>query len=135
MLTDRLKNVMDLAFSTVNINDSQQTRQLTEATVRDSAAMKQISYLTMIFLPASFLASVFGMNVEEFSSGGYQTLAHYAEVTLSLTLFTIYTVVTLQTQSSFHDRNAPFLRRAVWPILTFQKMMCKTKEKTVEDIV
>jgi hypothetical protein len=75
------------------------------------------------------------MNVEEFSSGGYQTLAHYAEVTLSLTLFTIYTVVTLQTQSSFHDRNAPFLRRAVWPILTFQKMMCKTKEKTVEDIV
>jgi hypothetical protein len=41
------------------------------------------------------------MNVEEFSSGGYQTLAHYAEVTLSLTLFTIYTVVTLQTQSSF----------------------------------
>jgi hypothetical protein len=135
MLTDRLKNVMDLAFSTVNINDSQQTRQLTEATVRDSAAMKQISYLTMIFLPASFLASVFGMNVEEFSSGGYQTLAHYAEVTLSLTLFTIYTVVTLQTQSSFHDRNAPFLRRAVWPILTFQKMMWKTKEKTVEDIV
>jgi hypothetical protein len=46
MLTDRLKNVMDLAFSTVNINDSQQTRQLTEATVRDSAAMKQVSFFS-----------------------------------------------------------------------------------------
>jgi len=75
MLSSRLKNVMDLAFATVNIEDSKQTRTLTEATVRDSAAMKQvslflrnwsphqvltyyhqISYLTMVFLPASFLA-------------------------------------------------------------------------------
>ncbi|KAG1805980.1 uncharacterized protein BJ212DRAFT_1486114 [Suillus subaureus] len=135
MLTNRLKNVMDLAFATVNLNDSKQTRKLTEATVRDSAAMKQISYLTMIFLPASFLASVFGMNVGEFSSGGLQTLTHYVEVTVSLTLLTIYTVVTLQTHSSFHDPNAPFLRRAVWPALTFWKMMHKPKEKTMEDMV
>jgi hypothetical protein len=74
MLSSRLKNAMDLAFATVNIEDSRQTRALTEATVRDSAAMKQvpflharlphqvltsctqISYLTMVFLPASFIA-------------------------------------------------------------------------------
>jgi len=75
MLSNRLKNVMDLAFATVNLEDSKQTRTLTQATVRDSAAMKQvsffprnrsphkvltnycqISYLTMVFLPASFLA-------------------------------------------------------------------------------
>ncbi|KAG1883344.1 hypothetical protein F4604DRAFT_285195 [Suillus subluteus] len=135
MLTNRLKNVMELAFATVNLNDSKQTRKLTEATVRDSAAMKQISYLTMIFLPASFLASVFGMNVGEFSDGGLQTLAHYAEVTVSLTLLTIYVVITFQTQSTFHDPRAPFLRRAVWPVLTFWKMVYKLKEKTVEDMV
>ncbi|KAG2035206.1 hypothetical protein BDR03DRAFT_983811 [Suillus americanus] len=135
MLTNRLKNVMDLAFATINLNDSTQTRELTEATVRDSAAMKQISYLTMIFLPASFLASVFGMNVGEFSNGGLQTLAHYAEVTVSLTLLTIYVVVTFQTRSSFHDHNSPFLRRAVWPVLTFWKMMYKLKEKPAEDTV
>ncbi|KAG2035211.1 hypothetical protein BDR03DRAFT_923194 [Suillus americanus] len=143
MLTNRLKNVMDLAFATINLNDSTQTRELTEATVRDSAAMKQvsffsetkISYLTMIFLPASFLASVFGMNVGEFSNGGLQTLAHYAEVTVSLTLLTIYVVVTFQTHSTFHDHNAPFLRRAVWPVLTFWKMMYKLREKPAEDMV
>jgi len=75
MLSNRLKNVMNLAFATVNIEDSKQMRTLTQATVRDSAAMKQvsffprnrsphqvltnycqISYLTMVFLPASFLA-------------------------------------------------------------------------------
>ena len=42
MLSSRLKNAMDLAFATVNIEDSRLTRTLTEATVRDSAAMKQV---------------------------------------------------------------------------------------------
>jgi len=31
-------------------------KTMTEATVRDSEAMKRISYLTMVFLPASFVA-------------------------------------------------------------------------------
>lgn len=43
-------------FSSVNIEDSKQMKGLTQATVRDSAAMKQIAYLTMVFLPASFAA-------------------------------------------------------------------------------
>lgn len=42
MQSSRLKNVMDLAFATVNIEDSRHMRDLTEATVRDSAAMKQV---------------------------------------------------------------------------------------------
>ena len=44
MLSNRLKNVMNLAFATVNIEDSKQMRTLTQATVRDSAAMKQVSF-------------------------------------------------------------------------------------------
>lgn len=40
--SSRLKNVMDLAFATVNIEDSKHMRDLTEATVRDSGAMKQV---------------------------------------------------------------------------------------------
>ncbi|KAF6751701.1 hypothetical protein DFP72DRAFT_473080 [Ephemerocybe angulata] len=54
----RLKNVMNLVFSSVNIEDSRRMQKMTEAVVRDSAAMKQIAYLTMIFLPASFIAVV-----------------------------------------------------------------------------
>ncbi|KAG2130887.1 hypothetical protein DEU56DRAFT_740368, partial [Suillus clintonianus] len=144
MLSNRLKNVMDLAFATVNIDDSTQNRRMTEATVRDSAAMKQISYLTMVYLPASFLASVFGMNVAEFN-GGLESLARYVEVTVGLTLLTIYVVVTLQTHSSFHNHNAPFMQRAVWPVLLCWKLMTskpldggrtkKTTEKTAGDMV
>ncbi|KAG2065410.1 hypothetical protein BDR04DRAFT_1174855 [Suillus decipiens] len=135
-LSSRLKNMMDLAFAGINIDDNSQARKLTEATVRDSAAMKQasISYLTMVFLPASLLASVFGMNVMEFNQGSLQTLDHYVEASISLTLFTIYIVITLQPHSSLHDTDAPFLRRAVWPILTLCKIMAKTRVRTVEDM-
>ncbi|KAG0699512.1 hypothetical protein DFH29DRAFT_1001932 [Suillus ampliporus] len=125
MLSDRLKNAMNLAFASVNIEDSRQTRTLTQATVRDSAAMKQISYLTMVFLPASFLASVFGMNVAEIVPGTRETLDHYVETTISLTLLTIYVVVTLQKHSSFHEKHSTFLQRAAWPILSLRRIMSK----------
>ncbi|KAG0707781.1 hypothetical protein DFH29DRAFT_597534 [Suillus ampliporus] len=126
MLSSRLKN----------------TRTLTEATVRDSAAMKQISYLTMVFLPASLIASVFGMNVAEINPGTLQTLAHYVETTISLTLLTIYIVITLQTHNSFHEKNATFLQRAVWPVLSIRRVMFKppaiaqkANAKTVDGMV
>ncbi|KAF8997736.1 hypothetical protein BDQ17DRAFT_1544284 [Cyathus striatus] len=73
----RLKNVMGLVFNTVNIDDSGRMRQMTEAAVRDSAGMKQIAYLTMIFLPASYIATVFGMNVKEITDSSKATLGHY----------------------------------------------------------
>jgi len=74
MQDKRLKNVMGLvysfpsllasilrlhiqAFSSVNAEDSRHMACLTEISLRDSAAMKQISYLTMVFLPASFAAA------------------------------------------------------------------------------
>ena len=37
MQDKRLKNVMNLVFSTVNIGDSKRMQELTEAAVRDSA--------------------------------------------------------------------------------------------------
>jgi len=123
MLSSRLKNSMNLAFATVNIEDSRLTRTLTEASVRDSAAMKQISYLTMVFLPASLIASVFGMNVKEINSGSLETLAHYVETTISLTLFTIYVVVTLQPYSTFHRKEAKLGERAAWPGILLWKVI------------
>ncbi|KAJ8586917.1 hypothetical protein M405DRAFT_935076 [Rhizopogon salebrosus TDB-379] len=73
MLSDRLKNVLDLASAAVNIKDNRQTQELTKAT---------ISYLMIVFLPASFIVSVFGMNFKEINgSGSLATLAHYVETT------------------------------------------------------
>ncbi|KAH7921423.1 hypothetical protein BV22DRAFT_1019395 [Leucogyrophana mollusca] len=120
MQSSRLKNVMELAFATVNIEDSKHMRKLTEAAVRDSAAMKQvcISYLTMIFLPASFTAAVFGMNVKEINQGSLETLSHYAETTIALTFVTAWLVVAFQSKSPMHDvEDGDFwTQRLWWPV-------------------
>ncbi|KAG1752038.1 hypothetical protein EDB19DRAFT_1628169, partial [Suillus lakei] len=116
MFISRLKNATELAFATVNIEDSRQTHRLTKATLRDSAAMKQISYLTMVFLPASLTASVFGMNVVEINPSSPETIARYVEVTFLLTFFTTWVVVALQPYSSIHENSGGGIwRRAAWP--------------------
>lgn len=116
MFVSRLKNATELAFAAVNIEDSRQTHKLTKATLRDSAAMKQISYLTMVFLPASFTATVFGMNVAEINPGSLETIARYVEVTISLTLLTTWIVIALQPYSSIHENSGGGIwRRMAWP--------------------
>jgi len=57
ILSSRLKNAMDLAYATVNITDSRLTRRLTEATVRDSAAMRQVHYFPYTVTDGDELAS------------------------------------------------------------------------------
>ncbi|KAF6752905.1 hypothetical protein DFP72DRAFT_903974 [Ephemerocybe angulata] len=101
MQDKRLKNVMDLGFSLVNIEDSRRMQRLTEAAVKDSAAMKQIAYLTMVFLPSTFVAGVFGMNIVEINpegSASNMTLAKYFAVALPLTFVTIWIVIAYQIQ-------------------------------------
>ncbi|EGN97186.1 hypothetical protein SERLA73DRAFT_183836 [Serpula lacrymans var. lacrymans S7.3] len=114
----RLQNVMHLAFATVNIDDSKQ--------------MKQISYLTMIFLPAGFTATVFGMNVKEINSGSYETLAHYAIATLLLTIATVWIVVTFQINSHFHGPGPQksFWVRLGWPVRALHRKLAKKKKQT-----
>ncbi|KAF7324872.1 hypothetical protein MKEN_00529300 [Mycena kentingensis (nom. inval.)] len=130
MQDNRLKNVMNLAFSTVALEDSRTMRRLTEAAVHDSAAMKQISYLTMFFLPATFAATVFGMNIQELTHDTSGTLVHYIYVAIPLTLVTIWIIVAFQhrnrdPQNLIHDDSEEswwsFWHRFSWPILSIRR--------------
>jgi len=114
----RLKNVMDLVFSSVNITDSRSIRDMTAIAVRDSAAMKQISYLTMIFLPASFAATVFGMNVVEINPQGgtaRTNLSQYIALTLPITFLTAWVIIAFQSKHIF-PKGTSFYKRLGWPI-------------------
>jgi len=98
MQDKRLKNVMNLGFSMVNIEDSKRMQKLTEAAVRDSAAMKQISYLTMVFLPSTFVATAFGMNITTLDDGVKGTMGQYLGISIPLTAITIWILVAYQIQ-------------------------------------
>ncbi|KAF9261068.1 hypothetical protein L218DRAFT_931294 [Marasmius fiardii PR-910] len=101
MLDRRLGNVMHLAFSSVNIEDSKRMSELAEAAGRDSAVMKQVSYLTMVFLPASFIATVFGMNVKEIN-GSLASLSVYLATAIPLTAVTVWVMMIL-----YHSSKQP----------------------------
>ncbi|KAJ8522411.1 hypothetical protein ONZ45_g1008 [Pleurotus djamor] len=122
MQDQRLKNVMNLVFSSVNINDSKRMQRLTEAAVKDSAAMKQIAYLTMVFLPASFLATVFGMNVHEITDGGRQSVPRYIAGAVTLTIVTIWVIMAFQS-AEFHEdpQSATVTQRLLWPYFWARK--------------
>ncbi|KIM41617.1 hypothetical protein M413DRAFT_72019 [Hebeloma cylindrosporum] len=127
----RLKNVMGLVFSSVNIDDSKMMREMTQAAARDSAAMKQIAYLTMVFLPASFVAGVFGMNVVEINPTSAGTLPHYFAVAFPLTILTAWIIIAFQSKYIFKEKTT-FLKRLGWPAyLLIEKRKEMTQKKDV----
>jgi len=122
MQDSRLKNVMELAFSSGALEDSRRMQKLTENAVRDSAAMKQISYLTMFFLPASFAAAVFGMNVQEITSGTGETLVHYVAFALPLTVVTIWIIMAFQHKKDLvTNEEQSFWHKISWPLGSLRK--------------
>ncbi|KAG1864496.1 hypothetical protein C8R48DRAFT_773013 [Suillus tomentosus] len=135
MQISRLKNVMELAFAIVNMGDSKHMRELTEVTVRDSAAMKQISYLTMIFLPASFTAGVFGMNVNEVTGQqGQETLVHYVATALALTCATSWLMVACHSNSPFISEDSTLVQRVMWPMFyIFKQFNGNWRQKSLKN--
>jgi len=112
----RVQNVMNLVFSRVNIED-------TRVTVRDSAIMKQIAFLTMVFLPATFVAGAFGMNVSEINPGSKPTLLNYVSTIIPLTAVTIWIVVAIQVKyQSDNPDEVTVWSRLTWP-LTFARYL------------
>ncbi|PBK66955.1 hypothetical protein ARMSODRAFT_1020926 [Armillaria solidipes] len=132
MQDQRLENALNLVFSNVNINDSKRMKELSEAAVRDSTAMKQIAYLTMVFLPSSFVAAVFGMNVRELSKDTEGTLPHYFEAAAPLTLLTIWVVMTFQSKHPFAS-GSTFWMRLVWPWILFKQVFMKREIEKEEE--
>ncbi|KAF8993178.1 hypothetical protein BDQ17DRAFT_1401673 [Cyathus striatus] len=133
MQAKRLKNVMGLVFNSVNILDSRHMQEMTEAAVRDSAEMKQIAYLTMIFLPASYVAAVFGMNVKEIVPGSKGSIPHYLCIAIPMTILTIWVIMAFQ---SLHiiKKDATFWERVGWPILLYKLRFPNKKEAKNRDV-
>ncbi|KAL0265340.1 hypothetical protein SLS55_001305 [Diplodia seriata] len=78
-LSDRIHNEINLAYNLVN--------------QRDSFLMKTIAVMTLIYLPGSYIASIFGMNFFNFSSSGGLEVSDmfwlYWVLMVALTLVTV----------------------------------------------
>jgi len=123
---DQLTNVMGRTFSVHNIGASR-SRQVVVATMGHSAAKKQISYLAMVFLPASYIATVFGMNVVEINPNAHESLAHFAEASIALILLTAWLVIALRKDNSLHPEGCHIARRLAWPVFFIYERITRNK--------
>ncbi|KDQ18346.1 hypothetical protein BOTBODRAFT_104166 [Botryobasidium botryosum FD-172 SS1] len=105
MQEERVQNVMQLVFTSVNIADSD--------------AMKRLSNLNMFFLPATFVAGIFGMNVKELVIDTRGSLVHYFEIAVPLTLMTLWLGITFQIRYAFINPKASIWRELSRPLEWF----------------
>ncbi|KAJ5852143.1 uncharacterized protein N7529_011528 [Penicillium soppii] len=62
----RLQNEIQLAFNTVAQHDASVTLEIGRATQLDSATMKTIAFVTLTFLPPTFICAIFSMSFFDF---------------------------------------------------------------------
>jgi H+/Cl- antiporter ClcA len=65
----KLYNIIAQKESKLNLEMAAQQRRLAHASKRDSTAMKTLSLLGAVFLPGTFLASLFSMTFFDFNVG------------------------------------------------------------------
>ncbi|KAI1467641.1 uncharacterized protein F4812DRAFT_430290 [Daldinia caldariorum] len=65
---ERLQNEIQLAFNTVAQYDAGISVQIGRAAQLDGAAMRKVAFVTMMFLPATFISAVFSMSFFDFDA-------------------------------------------------------------------
>ncbi|KAF5343737.1 hypothetical protein D9757_014643 [Collybiopsis confluens] len=90
---DRMRDVMGMVFSHVAISDG--------------TAMKQIANITMVFIPSTFAAGIFGMNVQGISSESTPVWS-FIVLAVGLTVLTLWGLIGI--------REGPW-----WPVSRFRR--------------
>ncbi|KAH7328508.1 hypothetical protein B0I35DRAFT_403864 [Stachybotrys elegans] len=87
---EALYNIMDQREARLNLQIAGEQRRIANASKRDSTAMKTISLLGALFLPGTYLASIFGMAFFNFEEGKDPTVSSqlwiYFAVTVPVTV-------------------------------------------------
>ena len=100
-LQSRIQGVIDLLTNTIDIRNQEQSADLnghlynlTQDTVDDSASVRVITFLSLLYLPASFVGTLFGMNLFVFDTASRKLVIAkdfwiYALCFVPLTLITV----------------------------------------------
>ncbi|KAH8828166.1 hypothetical protein DL96DRAFT_1602057 [Flagelloscypha sp. PMI_526] len=121
MYNARMANVVDLTFNSLAFEEAHYSSDLAKASLNDSKIVKQISYITMVFFPASFVCSFFGMNVDVLidrnGEGSAPFWAWWAS-SIPLTVITIWVVIALHGASE-----DPLWMRLIWPFIHGHRLL------------
>ncbi|KAJ5404223.1 hypothetical protein N7509_004094 [Penicillium cosmopolitanum] len=65
----RLAHEIQLAFNTVSQHDANLSVKISHAMMSDSTALKTLAFVTFVFLPPTFISSIFSMSFFKFDDG------------------------------------------------------------------
>ncbi|KAK6511787.1 hypothetical protein TWF481_000693 [Arthrobotrys musiformis] len=106
---------MNLVFNLVTQQDAYTNILIAQEAKRDGSSMKIIAALTTFFLPATFVATIFGMAFFDFEGGVFSVASNtwiYAAVTAPLMVVTIMVwYMWDKISEGRHVKKLPFMRR------------------------
>ncbi|KAJ3512542.1 hypothetical protein NMY22_g15305 [Coprinellus aureogranulatus] len=121
------EEILSIGFHRLDQLAALHSKSHTEAALEESIAMKQIARLTTVFLPAGFIAAVFGMNVNELSSETKGSLWQYFAVALPLTFLALRAMSAME--HSF-KLDAKFWIHFAGPLGAMYERRAETKPET-----
>ncbi|KAF8902610.1 hypothetical protein CPB84DRAFT_1775803 [Gymnopilus junonius] len=115
---------------------------MTSVSIFLTPQMKQISYLTIVFLPASFVAvilfpsvqRVFGMNVKEIVPQTPNGVPHYVAVAIPFTLATIWIITSFQSKFFFPPEHLNFWKKMMSPLLLLPRLFGRKPPEEKGDV-
>ncbi|PGH16804.1 hypothetical protein AJ79_01448 [Helicocarpus griseus UAMH5409] len=103
-VTDEILQLLQLKQQQAGISEARYSRKLTEESTNQSRSIMLFTVVTILFLPLSTLASIFGINAAEFGQG---------EVTIGMIFAYIFPISALCIGLSLYVAFGPFRQRTV----------------------
>lgn len=127
---------VNLDIGRANMQIAESSRRIAEATMSDSASMKTIAILTMVFLPGTAVASFFSMTMFNWSADSGQSLASVwlwvyfvAAVPLTAVVLAVWWVCTKRREKELRRKNG---RAADGDRFSDLEMAVRERESPVE---
>ncbi|KAF4949506.1 hypothetical protein FSARC_13450 [Fusarium sarcochroum] len=127
---DSVKNLMDMKQQQAGVVQAWMALNQTEESVNQGRSIMLFTVVTIIFLPLTFTAGIFGMNAIEFGADGSFTIAKEFAVMFPISLFII--AVTLTFAFSLRIRTMLW---ALWQKYEKTNALGESAIKTADEIV
>jgi hypothetical protein len=129
---ERLSNEIQYAFNAVTQYDSRVSVEIGRAAQSDSAAMKMIAFLTLTFLPATYVCAIFSMSFFNFNPE-----LNTWKVSQEFWLYWVVAVpITIATALTWNFWNKYFPRKLIGDTngLNGSKMLSKTSSEAIDSM-
>ncbi|KZV83553.1 hypothetical protein EXIGLDRAFT_728203 [Exidia glandulosa HHB12029] len=118
MCQQRVDNTVELVYHTLTVRDSTSSEM-------QAWVSQQVTYLTTVFLPPTFIATIFGMNISILSDDTHGKLSEYLYISIPFIAITAWLMMALRRHLRYP--NGLFVSQLLWPFDDLRAMYRKLR--------